>query len=101
MVRIRIFALVTPFQTPGERLLDVTIPQCALRGRGCRAEVDGISKRVNRWSPLTRVRDRTAAERPCWLPVVTRSQSRPTPFLLQLCPWFLRDPTWMADPGPQ
>lgn len=43
-----------------------------------------MSKRVNRWiSPLTLLRDRAAAQRPCWLPAVTRSKSRPTPFVLQ------------------
>jgi hypothetical protein len=41
-----------------------------------------MSKRVNRCSPLTLLRDRTAAERPCRLPAVTRSKSRPTPFVL-------------------
>jgi hypothetical protein len=41
-----------------------------------------VSERVNRCSPLTVLRDRTAAERPCWLPAVTRSKSRLTPFVL-------------------
>ena len=42
-----------------------------------------MSKRVNRCSPLTLLRDRTAAERPRRLPAVTRSKSHPTPFVLQ------------------
>ena len=83
MTRYSCIRLGDAVPDPGERLLGVTIPQCALRGRGGRAEEDGMSKRVNRWiSPLTLLRDRAAAQRPCWLPAVTRSKSRLTPFVL-------------------
>jgi hypothetical protein len=83
MVRHSYIRLGDAVPDPGERLLDVTIPGAPCAGGGAEPRREGVSKRVNRCSPLTLLRDRTATERPCWLPAVTRSKSRLTPFVPQ------------------